>query len=77
MVRDKKGGLLFLVVPDLPKDLRRPLLHHLELVFQDSLNHTDSRNSGINGSFDALHFSFYNRYSSNVRVSFFRFVYFP
>ena len=65
MVRDKMGTMLFLLIPDLPENLRQPLLHHLELVFQDSLKPTDSRQGD---GFGALHFTFYNRYSAHVSV---------
>jgi hypothetical protein len=60
--------MLFLLIPDLPEYLRGPLLNHLELVFQDSLKHTASQQGGIEEGFGALHFSFYNRYSSYVSV---------
>ncbi len=71
MVRDKTGNMLFLLIPDLPEYLRRPLLYHLELVYKDSLKPTNSRQED---GFGALHFTFYNRYSSQVGVWAFRFV---
>jgi len=71
MVRDKTGAMLFFWIPDLPEHLRRPLLYHLELVYQDSLKPTDSRREE---GFGTLHFTFYNHYSSHVGVRAFRFV---
>jgi hypothetical protein len=66
MIKDKDGEVLVLVLPDLPEVLRKPLVQHLQLAFNNRLKFTDSKEAGETGEFEALRFTHYNRYSARV-----------
>lgn len=69
MIKDKDDDALLLVLPDLPSELREPLVHQLQLAFPERLTFTDSQNVGDGRQFEAYHFAHYNRYSARVRFS--------
>ncbi|KAF8165818.1 hypothetical protein B0H34DRAFT_671569 [Crassisporium funariophilum] len=48
-VNDKNGDPMFIVIPDMPKDIRRPLLQDLSMVQPGALRCTDSRALGEKG----------------------------
>jgi hypothetical protein len=66
MVKDKEGDMLILVLPDLPFQLREPLVRQLQLTFGQRLTFTDSQKAGEGLQFDSFHFNHYNRYSAWV-----------
>ncbi|PPR07663.1 hypothetical protein CVT24_003819 [Panaeolus cyanescens] len=60
-IQDADKNLMALLLANMPEHLRRDLLATLEAVFPDGLQDMDSRQQE-NPSFDAYHFSYYNRY---------------
>lgn len=60
---------MVVICPSLPEDLRQNLLDRLESVFPQAIRNTDSKSQGSDHSFEAIHFSWYNRYSTKVNVN--------
>jgi hypothetical protein len=68
-MHDKDGDALLLVLPDLPSELREPLVRQLQLTFGQRLAVTDSQKAGEELRFETFHFTHYNRYSAQVPSS--------
>ena len=68
-MRDKDHNTLLLIMPDLPSDLREPLVRQLQLTFGERLTCTDSQKAGEELHFETFLFTHYNRYSARVCFS--------
>ena len=68
-VNAKNGEFVAIVLPDMPSKLRNNLMNTLKLVFPGKIKQTSSEVLGENFTFEALHFSWYNRF--HLRVSLF------
>lgn len=67
-LKGKKKDPLLLVVPDMPAELREPLMRHLQMAFEGKLCSKNSQDEKFEG-FEAYHFVYWNRYSPRVRFS--------
>jgi len=65
-VNDKNGDVMFLVIPDMPDHIRKPLLNDLELAHPDVIDNIDSKESGEKAKFQHIHYQYWNRYHINV-----------
>ncbi|KIM44289.1 hypothetical protein M413DRAFT_25716 [Hebeloma cylindrosporum] len=64
-VNDKNGDVMFIVIPDMPDDIRNPLLNDLELAHPDVLQAIDSKAGGEKAKFQHIHYQYWNRYHVN------------
>jgi hypothetical protein len=67
MVNGSGGDMLLLVLPDMPTELKDPLVRQLQLTFNERMTFTDSHKEGEDFHFETYHFTHYNRYSARVR----------
>ena len=74
LINDINDDILLLACPDLPQDLRDRLLVSLKVACPDYMKWTDSEEEG---EFLALHFCWWNRYSTSVCLFFFSFLIYP
>jgi hypothetical protein len=58
-MHDKDGDALLLVLPNLPSELREPLVRQLQLTFGQRLALTDSQKAGEELRFETFHFTHY------------------
>ena len=71
-INDVNGSLVLAVFPNMPSELRISLLNNLKASFPDEphdLRHLGSSKLPKSYRFDALHFSWYNRYGTRVSAS--------
>jgi hypothetical protein len=68
-VNDKNGDVMFIVIPDMPDDIREPLLNDLELSHPGVLESINTKKAGEKAKFQHIHYQYWNRY--HVNVSFF------
>jgi len=64
------GDPLLLIIPDLPQNLRERLLVSLKAACPGYMEWTDSEFKKNSFEFLALHFCWWNRYSTSVRLMF-------
>jgi hypothetical protein len=57
---------MFIIIPDMPDDIRNSLLNDLELAHPDVLQATDSKTGGDKAKFQHIHYQYWNRYHINV-----------
>ncbi|KAF9470063.1 hypothetical protein BDN70DRAFT_902415, partial [Pholiota conissans] len=62
-INNANGDLISLILPHMDEDIRSTAIAKLRCIFPD-LQSMDSAAQGANSSFNALHFSYYNRYSN-------------
>ena len=67
MVNERGGDMLLLILPDMPTELKEPLVRQLQLTFNERMAFTDSHKEGEGFCFETYHFTHYNRYSARVR----------
>ncbi len=67
MVNERGGDMLLLILPDVPTELKEPLVRQLQLTFNERMTFTDSHKEGEEFCFETYHFTHYNRYSARVR----------
>lgn len=65
-VHDANGETIAFLGPQMPEELREHLFDHLECGYPGCLKETDTAKEGINNEFGAIHYSWYNRYSTQV-----------
>ena len=68
-INDSNGSLVMALFPNMPSELRSSLLENLKASFPDEphdLEHLGSSQLPTSYRFDALHFSWYNRYGTRV-----------
>ena len=70
-VNDGNGDVMFIVIPDMPDDIRKPLLNDLELSHPGVLELIDSEKIGEKAKFQHIHYQYWNRYHVNVSFYFF------
>jgi hypothetical protein len=51
----------------MPTSMKERLLLDLKVIFPEDLKYTDSFEEGINNKFPCAHYTWYNRYSNQVR----------
>src|SRR5882762_343360 len=68
-INDKNGDVMAIIIPDMPADIREPLLNDLELAHPGVLKVMDSKKEGAKAKFQHVHYQYWNRY--HVNVSFF------
>ena len=68
-VNDKNGDVMFIVIPDMPDHIRKPLLNDLELSHPGVLESIDSKKEGEKAKFQHIHYQYWNRYHVNVSFS--------
>lgn len=66
-VNDKNGDVMFIVIPDMPEHIRKPLLNDLELCHPGVLESIDTKKAGEKAKFQHIHYQYWNRYHVNVR----------
>jgi hypothetical protein len=65
-IEEQDDDLLAFVIPTMPNHIRKCLLDGLCSLFPGKLVDKDTKAEGINNLFEALHLSWYNRYSTKV-----------
>jgi len=68
-INDKFGNQVLLVDPTMPNHLKRNIMTFLLTIFPDILKDTDSRQAGINFTYQCLHFTIYNQFSTQVSTT--------
>jgi hypothetical protein len=69
-VNDKDGDPMFIIIPDMPDDIRKPLLNDLELSHPGVLETTDSQKALDKTKFQHIHYQYWNCYHVNVSFYF-------
>ncbi|KIM35959.1 hypothetical protein M413DRAFT_32093 [Hebeloma cylindrosporum] len=64
-VNDKNGDIMFIVIPDMPDNIRNPLLNDLELAHPEVIQDIDSKEGGDKTKFQHIHYQYWNRYHVN------------
>lgn len=67
-INDRNGNPLLIVCPDLPDKIRNSLIPLLKLASPGRLQYTDSQALGNDYRFTACHYTWWNRYATNVSV---------
>lgn len=67
-IKDTSKKTLVHLGATLPPHLRLGLFDRLEAVFPQGLRETDTQSEGAENVFECLHFSWYNRSTTRVRI---------
>lgn len=65
-INDKNGHPIIISCPTLPENLRRGVMDHLQLIYPHLFKRTDTTNTEGPNIYDALHFTWYNRFCEKV-----------
>lgn len=65
-VNDKNGDVMFIVIPDMPDHIWKPLLNDLELSHPGILETIDTKKASEKAKFQHIHYQYWNRYHVNV-----------
>jgi hypothetical protein len=59
--------MLAMVIKNMPRSLKDQLLTNVMCIFAEEFKFTDSLEEGINNTFLCAHYTWYNRFSKQVR----------
>lgn len=65
-IKDKNGQTTAFLGPQMPEELRRNLMDNLQAMYPGELKTTDTAKEGVGLGFGAIHYCWYNRYSTQV-----------
>jgi hypothetical protein len=70
-INDKNRDLVALVCSTMPENIQVNLMHDLNTIYEKGVYDKDTRSEGERNDFQAVHFSYYNRYCTRVCFFFF------
>jgi hypothetical protein len=66
-LNDKYGNILAIIIKTMPISMKDRLLTNIKVIFPGDLKYTDSFKEGFNNQFPCAHYTWYNRFSKQVR----------
>jgi len=65
-INDKNHDLIALLCSTMPEEIRVNLMRDLKFIYENGVYFKNTQEEGERNDFQAIHFSYYNRYSTRV-----------